>query len=397
VEKMKKILVLNCGSSSIKYTLFDKKYNVILKGIIERIGENTQIIHQKEKLQFKEKLKIKNHEQGIKYLFKLLHNSKWGGIKRSTEISVVGHRVVHGGQMSKTALASTPAMKYLESFKTLAPLHNPHNITGIKITKKLLPNVPQVMVFDTAFHQTMPPKAYMYALPYKFYDKCAVRKYGFHGTSHKYVAKQAQKMLKKKKVNLITCHLGAGSSITAIKENKSIDTSMGLTPLEGVMMATRTGDIDPAVIQYLVNRYKMEWEDIYNIMNKNSGLLGISGVSKDVRIIEGRAKKGNERCKLALKMFCYRIAKYIGAYSVALGKIDAIVFTGGIGENAVNIRKEICSYLEILGVKIDKNKNSNKKQKKEISSSASKIKILVIPTDEEKIIAEESVAVLRGI
>jgi acetate kinase len=297
--------------------------------------------------------------------------------------------------MSKTALASGPAMKYLESFKMLAPLHNPHNITGIKVTKKLLPNVPQVMVFDTAFHQTMPPKAYMYALPYKFYDKCAVRKYGFHGTSHKYVAKCAQKMLKKKKVNLITCHLGAGSSITAIKENKSIDTSMGLTPLEGVMMGTRTGDIDPAVVQYLVNRYGMEWNEIFNIMNKNSGLLGISGVSKDVRVIEGYAKKGNERCKLALKMFCYRIAKYIGAYSVTLGKVDAIVFTGGIGENSNNIRKEICSYLGILGVKIDNRKNSNKKN--DITAQGSKIKVFVIPTNEERIIAEESVAVLKGV
>lgn len=392
---MKKILVLNCGSSSIKYTLFDKDYTVILEGIIERIGENTQIIHHKGKLQLKEKLNVKNHEQGINYLFKLLHDSKWGSIKRSTEISVVGHRVVHGGQMSKTALASGPAMKYLESFKMLAPLHNPHNITGIKVTKKLLPNVPQVMVFDTAFHQTMPPKAYMYALPYKFYDKCAVRKYGFHGISHKYVAKCAQKMLKKKKVNLITCHLGAGSSITAIKENKSIDTSMGLTPLEGVMMGTRTGDIDPAVVQYLVNRYGMEWNEIFNIMNKNSGLLGISGVSKDVRVIEGYAKKGNERCKLALKMFCYRIAKYIGAYSVTLGKVDAIVFTGGIGENSNNIRKEICSYLGILGVKIDNRKNSNKKN--DITAQGSKIKVFVIPTNEERIIAEESVAVLKGV
>lgn len=392
---MKKILVLNCGSSSIKYTLFDKDYTVILEGIIERIGEKTQIIHHKGKLQLKEKLNVKNHEQGINYLFKLLHDSKWGSIKRSTEISVVGHRVVHGGQMSKTALASGPAMKYLESFKMLAPLHNPHNITGIKVTKKLLPNVPQVMVFDTAFHQTMPLKAYMYALPYKFYDKCAVRKYGFHGISHKYVAKCAQKMLKKKKVNLITCHLGAGSSITAIKENKSIDTSMGLTPLEGVMMGTRTGDIDPAVVQYLVNRYGMEWNEIFNIMNKNSGLLGISGVSKDVRVIEGYAKKGNERCKLALKMFCYRIAKYIGAYSVTLGKVDAIVFTGGIGENSNNIRKEICSYLGILGVKIDNRKNSNKKN--DITAQGSKIKVFVIPTNEERIIAEESVAVLKGV
>lgn len=392
---MKKILVLNCGSSSIKYTLFDKDYNVILEGIIERIGEKTQVIHHKGKLQLKEKLNIKNHEQGINYLFKLLHDSKWGSIKRSTEISVVGHRVVHGGQMSKTALASGPAMKYLESFKMLAPLHNPHNITGIKVTKKLLPNVPQVMVFDTAFHQTMSPKAYMYALPYKFYDKCAVRKYGFHGTSHKYVAKVAQKMLKRKKVNLITCHLGAGSSITAIKENKSIDTSMGLTPLEGVMMGTRTGDIDPAVVQYLVNKYGMEWDEIFNIMNKNSGLLGISGVSKDVRVIEGYAKKGNERCKLALKMFCYRIAKYIGAYSVALGKVDAIVFTGGIGENASEVRKEICSYLGILGVKINRKKNSNKNN--DITAQGSKIKVFVIPTNEERIIAEESVAVLKGV
>lgn len=394
---MKKVLVINSGSSSIKYRLFDKKFNTLLYGKIEKIGEkNTKIIHHKEDKEFKKKIDIKNHRQGLKHLIKLFHDEKWGAIRRVTEISVVGHRVVHGGQMAESALVSGVALNYLKDFEMLAPLHNPKNIMGINIMKKLMPTVPQVMVFDTEFHQTLPRKAYMYGLPYKFFDKYAVRKYGFHGTSHKYVSQRAVKLLKKKNPNLITCHLGAGSSLTAIKKGKSVDTSMGLTPLEGVMMATRTGDVDPAVAQYLVKKYQFKYDEVFDIMNHQSGLLGISGVSKDVRIIEGRARKGNERCRLALEMFCYRVAKYIGSYAIALGSLDAIVFTAGIGENSASMRKKICGYLEILGVEINPTKNKKAvKKEANISAKNSKVKVLVIPTDEEKMIARESIRVIK--
>jgi len=396
-QKMKKILVLNCGSSSIKYRLFDKGFNTILYGIIEKIGEKgPQLVHTKGKETLKEPAKVKNHRQGIALMIKMLHDSKWGGIRRVNEISVVGHRVVHGGQMAKSALVSGAALNYLKSFEMLAPLHNPHNITGINEAKKAMPRVPQVMVFDTEFHQAMPRKAYMYGLPYHFFDKYAVRKYGFHGMSHKYVALRAAELLKKKEPNVITCHLGAGSSITAVKRGESVDTSMGMTPLEGVMMGTRTGDIDPAVLQYLVKKYKFNYDELFDIMNFKSGLLGVSGASKDVRVIEGRAKKGDERCRLALEMFCYRVAKYIGAYSAALGKVDAVVFTAGIGENAVKIREEICSYLGVIGVKLDKKKNRNAiKKEMGINAKGSKVKVLVIPTNEELMIARQAKMVVE--
>jgi len=396
-EKMKKILVLNCGSSSIKYRLYDSTFSTLLDGLIEKIGEEgTQLIHNKGGETLKRFVDVKNHKEGINLMLKMLHDEKWGAIKKISEISVVGHRVVHGGQMAKTALVSDAALNYLKSFEMLAPLHNPHNITGIKITKKLMPRVPQVMVFDTAFHQTIPRKAYMYGLPYYFFDKYAVRRYGFHGASHAYVSRRAAEILKKRNPNLITCHLGAGSSITAVKSGKSVDTSMGMTPLEGVMMGTRTGDIDPAILQYLVKKYGFDYDELFDIMNNKSGLLGISGVSKDVRIIEGKAEKGDERCRLALEMFCYRVAKYIGAYAVVLGSVDAIVFTGGIGENALSVREKICSYLGILGVKLDRRKNrAIVKKEGEISAKGSKIKVLVIPTNEELAIAQEAAEVVK--
>lgn len=393
---MKKILVLNCGSSSIKYRLFDNRFNTILYGLIEKIGEKgTQLVHNKGKEKLKKKVGVKNHKHGIALMIKMLHDKTWGGIKRVDEISVVGHRVVHGGQMAKSALVSAVALRYLKDFELLAPLHNLHNITGINEAKRAMPKVPQVMVFDTEFHQTMPRRAYMYGLPYHYFDKYAVRKYGFHGMSHKYVAIRAGEILRKKKPNVITCHLGAGSSLTAVKEGKSVDTSMGMTPLEGVMMATRTGDMDPAVMQYLVKKYKFDYDELFDVMNFKSGLLGVSGKSKDVRIIEGKAKKGDERCKLALEMFCYRVAKYIGAYAVSLGKVDAVVFTAGIGENADKIREEICSYLGIIGVKLDKKKNrAVAKKEADISAKGSKVKVLVIPTNEEFMIAKQAAMVV---
>jgi len=395
---MNKILVLNCGSSSIKYTLFDSGFNTLLHGLIEKIGEEgAQLVHSKGNGVLKEHADARDHRQGIKLMLKMLHDEKWGAIRRVTEISVVGHRVVHGGQMARTALVSGPALRYLEEFKMLAPLHNPHNITGIKETKKAMPTVPQVMVFDTQFHQTMPPKAYMYGLPYQYFDKYAVRKYGFHGTSHRYVSERAAALLGKAKPNLITCHMGAGSSITAVKAGRSVDTSMGMTPLEGVMMGTRTGDIDAEVVHYLVKRYGMGYDGLYEIMNHKSGLLGVSGVSKDVRVIEGMAKKGNERCILALEMFCYRVAKYVGAYAVALGRVDAIVFTAGIGTNSPQMRRKICDYLGIIGVRLDARKNAAAVGKEtDISAKGSKVRVLVIPTNEELMIAKEAAALAGG-
>jgi len=394
---MNKILVLNCGSSSIKYRLFDKKFETILYGFIEKVGEKgTRLIHTKGRKNLKKKVNVKNHKQGIKLMLEILHNNEWGAIKRVTELSVVGHRVVHGGQISEPTLVSKKVLDYLKSFEILAPLHNPHNITGIVEAKKAMPGVPQVMVFDTEFHQTMPRKAFMYGLPFKFFDKYTIKKYGFHGISHKYVTKRAAKLLRKRSPNLITCHLGAGSSLTAVKASKSVDTSMGLSPLEGVMMGTRTGDIDPAIVQYLVKKYKFKFDEIFEIMNHKSGLLGISGVSKDVRLIMSKAKEGNKRCKLALEMFSYRVAKYIGAYAAALGKVDAIVFTAGIGENSPTIRRQICSYLEILGVKLDSKKNRTAREKEmNISTKSSKIKVFVIPTNEELMIAQDAARIVR--
>lgn len=395
---MNKILVLNCGSSSIKYNLFDRNFSTLLSGLVEKIGEEgTRLVHRKGGETLEQPAGVSSHKQGIALMLKMLHDEKWGALQKVSEISVVGHRVVHGGQMAKTALVSGAALAYLKSIESLAPLHNPHNITGIEEAKKAMPKVPQVAVFDTAFHQTMPRKAYMYGLPYEFFDKYAVRKYGFHGTSHQYVAGRAAVFLKKKNPNLITCHLGAGSSITAIKEGKSVDTSMGMTPLEGVMMGTRTGDIDPAVVQYLVKRYKFDMDDLFNTMNFKSGLLGISGVSKDVRIIEGKAKAGNERCKLALEMFCYRVAKYIAAYAAALGRVDAIIFTAGIGENSASLRGEICSYLSIIGVQLDaKNNAAAIKKEADIGAKGSKVKVMVIPTNEELMIAKEAAEAVGG-
>jgi len=393
---MKKVLVLNCGSSSIKYQLYDNNYKTLVEGLIERIGESEpRLIHEKNGKELKRDVKVKNHKQGIKLMLELLHDDEWGAIKRVTEISVVGHRVVHGGQMDKSALVSDVALGYLEDFQILAPLHNPHNITGIKEAKKAMPTVPQVMVFDTEFHQTMPRKAYMYGLPYQFFDKYAVRKYGFHGMSHKYVSLRSGELLKKRKPNVITCHMGNGVSLTAVKNGESVDTSMGMTPLEGVMMGTRTGDFDPSVLQYLVKRYKKKYDELFEIANHKSGLLGISGVSKDMRVIHGRAKKGNERCKLAKEVYCYRIAKYIGSYAVALKKVDAIVFTAGAGMNAPYLRSEICDYLKIIGVKLDERKNKKAIGKEAIiSSNDSKIKVFVIPTDEELMIARQAVDVI---
>ena len=368
-----KILVLNCGSSSIKYKLFEDE-NPLTQGLIERIGEKGS--------------KIKNHKQGIKIMLQQLTESK--KIKKLSEIKAVGHRVVHGGELSKSCLINKKIINIVKKYSPIAPLHNPVNLKGILEMKKVLPNIPHIAVFDTAFHQTMPEHAFIYALPYKFYKKENIRRYGFHGTSHQDVSQKAAKIIKKpfNKLNIITCHLGAGCSMAAIKKGKVIDTSMGFTPLEGLVMGTRTGDIDPGILIYLAENKKMKSAEIDNLLNNKSGLVGLSGLGKDMRLILKGYKKGNKKCKLALQIFCYRIKKYIAAYAAALENIDAIVFTAGIGENVPLVR-EWSANIPCLNIKIDKNKNQKTKEGL-ISSKQSKVKVLVIPTDEERMIALET-------
>ena len=386
-----KILVLNSGSSSIKFKLFDMKdESVLCSGLIEQIGENDG--HLKLELgqkTVKKEVVIKDHAHGLKLLQELLieHNV----VKNFDELAGVGHRVVHGGEyFSSAILIDNKVIKKIEELSPLAPLHNPVNLLGIKAIDREYPSLKQVAVFDTAFHQSLPPKAYVYALPYEYYKNDHVRRYGFHGTSHHYVAKEAAKKLKKdeNKTNLITIHLGNGASITAIKDGKSIDTSMGLTPLEGLVMGTRCGDMDPAIVFYLSKRFKLSIDELDKILNKKSGLKGICGYN-DMREIEQSAKNGDELARLALEIFCYRVKKYIGAYCVAIGKVDAIVFTGGIGENSSIVREKICCGLEdSIFVKFDKEKN--RQDKDIISKDDSKIKIFVIKTNEEFEIARQT-------
>lgn len=390
------ILVINCGSSSLKYQLIDmKNENLIAKGLVERIGiEGSILTHSPEN---KDKIIIeqcmKDHKDAVKLVLNTLVDKNYGVINDMSEISAVGHRVVHGGEKyASSVIIDEDVLKTIEECSKLAPLHNPPNIIGINACKALMPNTPMVAVFDTAFHQTVPDYAYMYALPYELYEKYSIRRYGFHGTSHKYVSQVASEMLNKplKDLKIITCHLGSGSSIAAIKNGKSIDTSMGFTPLPGMVMGTRCGDIDPAIINYLVSTVGYTIDEVNDILNKKSGFLGLSGVSSDSRDIENAAAEGNKRAKLALDVFFYRVKKYIGAYAVALGGIDALVFTAGIGENAYKIREGICEGLEFMGVCIDKEKNKTRGLAVDISSSSSKVKILIIPTNEELTIARDT-------
>lgn len=391
-----KILVINCGSSSLKYQLINMENEAVMaKGLVERIGiEGSILTHRPEEM---DKVIIqqpmKDHKDAIKLVLDALVDSKHGVIKDMSEISAVGHRVVHGGEKyASSVLIDEKVMKTLEECTQLAPLHNPPNIIGIEACKGLMPNTPMVAVFDTAFHQTMPKYAYMYALPYELYEKHGVRRYGFHGTSHRYVSQVAAEMLGKKleECNIITCHLGNGASVAAIEKGKAIDTSMGFTPLEGLVMGTRCGDMDPAIVTFLQNEANMSVEEVNNVMNKKSGVFGISGVSSDFRDIEKAAEEGNDRAKLALDMFHYRVKKYIGAYAAAMGGVDAIVFTAGLGENAAETREEVCRGLEFIGVEIDREKNNVRGQKREISKDSSKVKVFLIPTNEELMIAKDT-------
>lgn len=396
-----KILVVNCGSSSLKYQLIDiQNEELIAIGLAERIGiEGSVVIHEtvgKEEVVIEDTMK--DHKAAIKIVLDALTNSEYGAIKSMDEISAVGHRVVHGGEeFTSSALITDDVKNEIERCANLAPLHNPPNLMGINACQEILPNVPMVAVFDTAFHQTMPPESYMYALPYELYEKHSIRRYGFHGTSHKYVAYRAAEILGKpvEDLKIVTCHLGNGASMTAVDGGKSVDTSMGLTPLEGLVMGTRCGDIDPAIVPFLAQRENLSFSEIDNLMNKQSGVLGLSGISNDFRDIGEAASKGNERAQLALDVYYQRVRKYIGSYAAVMGGLDAIVFTAGIGENSIETRKECCRGLEFLGVEIDDAKNDIRGKETIISPDSAGVKVLLIPTNEELAIARETKDIVK--
>ncbi|HEY8888871.1 MAG TPA: acetate kinase [Clostridium sp.] len=391
-----RVLVINCGSSSLKYQLINMENEECLAlGLVERIGMEGSILTQKvngEKYIINESMK--DHTDAIRLVIGALVDAQHGVIKNLSEIDAVGHRVVHGGEKyAKSVLINDDVMKSLEEFVKLAPLHNPANIIGINACKELMPNAPMVAVFDTSFHQTMPEVAYIYPLPYDLYTNNGVRKYGFHGTSHRYVSDRAAELMGKdiKDLKLITCHLGNGASIAAIQNGKSIETSMGFTPLEGIAMGTRCGSIDPAIITYIMKELNLTIDETNDVMNKKSGVLGISGVSSDFRDLETAAHKdGNHRAQLAIDIFCYKVKKFIGSYAAVMGGVDAIIFTAGLGENSPETRVQICTGLEFLGAVIDKSKNNVRGKEAEVSIDNSKTKIFVIPTNEELVIARDT-------
>ena len=391
-----KVLVINCGSSSLKYQLINmENEEVLAQGLVERIGINgsilTQKISGKEKYVVEEKMV--NHEDAIKHVLDALIDKEHGIIKDMSEIDAVGHRVVHGGEKyASSVLITEEVKKSIEECYKLAPLHNPPNMIGIEACEELMPNTPMVAVFDTAFHQTMPKEAFLYALPYELYSENGIRKYGFHGTSHMYVSNKVAEVMGKdiKDLKIVTCHLGNGASLCAVKNGVSIDTTMGFTPLDGIVMGTRSGSIDPAIVLYLINELKYSTEDVNTLLNKKSGVLGISGVSSDFRDIEDAAAKGDERAILALDIYHYRIRTQIGAYAAAMGGVDAIVFTAGVGENGPETREACLEGLEFLGVKVDKEKNNVRGKVREISTEDSTVKAFVIPTNEELVIARDT-------
>ena len=398
------ILVLNCGSSSIKYQLFDMETKIVkAKGLVDKIGmKGASLVNTRED---NDKIKLEgeiiNHQIGIEYVLGVLTSEKHGSIKTLEEIDAVGHRVVHGAEKFKSSvLIDADVVKQMENCVELAPLHNPPNLKGVYAMTQLLPNVPQCGVFDTAFHQTMPAHSYMYALPYSLYKKHGVRRYGFHGASHRYVSQRACDILgvDYNTQKIITCHLGNGASIAAIKNGKSIDTSMGLTPVEGLMMGTRVGDVDAGALTFIMNKEEIGYNQLNTLVNKHSGVLGISGVSSDMREVEDAAKDGNERAKLALNMYAYRVKKYIGSYAASLGGVDILIFTGGIGENADNLRAECVSDLAFMGLELDSNANKGARSvEKIISTDNSNAKIMIVPTDEELVIAQDTHSIVLSL
>ncbi|MCC8026776.1 MAG: acetate kinase [Clostridium sp.] len=394
------ILVINCGSSSLKYQLINSESeDVLAKGLCERIGiDGSQITYQPAGGEKKVTVSpMPTHTQAIKLVLDALTNGETGVIKSLSEVGAVGHRVVHGGEaFTSSTLITEEAMKAIEACNDLAPLHNPANLIGIRACQELMPNTPMVAVFDTAFHQTMPEKAYLYGIPYEYYEKYKVRRYGFHGTSHSYVSKRTAEFLGRpyESLKTVVCHLGNGSSISAVLNGKSVDTSMGLTPLEGLVMGTRSGDIDPGVMQFIMHKENLDIDQMLNILNKKSGVYGMSGVSSDFRDVENAANDGNKKAEVALDSFAYRVAKYVGAYAAAMGGVDAIAFTAGVGENDKITRKKVCEYLAFLGIQVDDEANGKRGQEIRISTPDSKIAVLVIPTDEELAIARETLALV---
>jgi len=398
-----KILVLNCGSSSVKYQLMDTSTNTALaKGMVARIGMSGSVVTHKPKdrAEVKVSAEILDHIQAVEYVISLLMSPNHGVIKDKKEIEAVGHRVVHGGEEFKDSVLITPAlMTTLRQLIELAPLHNPHNIRGINACTAGLPHAAQVAVFDTAFHQEMPPHAYIYGIPYVFYKKYHIRRYGFHGTSHKYVSDRAAEMMGKPitELRIITCHLGNGASIAAVDGGVSVDTTMGFTPLEGLLMGTRSGDLDPAVILHIMAQEELSLHEGNTLLNKHSGLIGVSGVSSDVREIVAGAESGNSNAKLALDIYCYRIKKYIGAYAAAMGGLDALVFTAGVGENSPIVRAQVCRRMEFLGVHLNRTKNKSAVGvEADISEDNATARTFVIPTNEELVIARDTERIVRA-
>ena len=394
------ILVINCGSSSLKYQLINSETEgVLAKGLCERIGIDGMLTYQPEGGE-KEKSEIAmpTHTEAINAVLAALTNEKSGVIKSLSEVGAVGHRVVHGGEkFTSSCLINDESMKAIEECNDLAPLHNPANLIGIRACQELMPGVPMVAVFNTAFHQTMPDVAYTYGIPYEYYEKYKVRRYGFHGTSHSYVSKRTAEIVGKPydQMKIIVCHLGNGASISAVNCGKSVDTSMGLTPLEGLVMGTRSGDLDPAIIDFVGKKEGLSLDEMNEVLNKKSGMLGISGVSSDGRDLEAAAETGNKRAQLALDVFDYRVIKYIGAYAAAMNGVDAIAFTAGIGENNIKMRKDVCSSLTYLGVKLDEEKNNVRGEERIISADDSKVQVLLVPTNEELAIARETLALVK--
>ena len=394
------VLVINCGSSSLKYQLIDSDTEAVLaKGLCERIGIDGRLVYQKAGND-KEitEASMPTHKEAIQMVLEALTNEKTGAIKSLAEVNAIGHRIVHGGEkFASSAIITDEMIKAVEECKDLAPLHNPANLIGIRVCSELMPNVPQVGVFDTAFHQTMPAKAYLYGLPIEYYKNYKVRRYGFHGTSHSFVSKRAVDFLGLDKDNskVIVCHLGNGSSISAVQNGKCVDTTMGLTPLEGVVMGTRSGSIDPAIVEYIAKKENLDLAGVMNVLNKKSGLQGMSGVSSDMRDLRAAAAEGNEDAKNAIEVLCYGIAKYVGGYVAAMNGVDAIVFTAGIGENVGMIREKVCSYLGFLGVTIDAKANEAMGEEVVISGADSKVKVAVIPTNEELAICRDTVALVK--
>ena len=393
------VLVINCGSSSLKFQLINSESEAVLaKGLCERIGIDGRLTYQPAggEKNVSEKA-MPTHTEAIQFVIDALTDADTGVVKSLDEIGAVGHRVVHGGEKFAKSVVVTPEVKAaIAECNDLAPLHNPANLIGIEACESLMPGTPQVVVFDTAFHQTMPEKAYMYGLPYEYYEKYKVRRYGFHGTSHSFVSKRVADIVGKpyNATKTIVCHLGNGASVSAVLNGESVDTSMGLTPLEGLVMGTRSGDIDPAIMEFIAKKENLDIAGIMNVLNKKSGVEGVSGVSSDFRDLEAAAKAGNKRAELAIDVFAYRVAKYVGAYTAAMNGVDNIVFTAGIGENCALVRIKVCSYLGYLGITIDEEANGKRGEEIVISTPDSKVKVLVVPTNEELAIARETVALV---